>query len=251
LLNTDLHIADISEHMSRQQYVRLTMDTITLNMLKEGSLRHASTPDLAHNDSNSTLRTSTATASTNVMLPTGLALGAPIELDRTASLNRKDSTTSFDRTSERTQRYSSLTPTPTAQGRHPGVQDARLRLPSSASVGAISQQGNKWEAELESALKVSPPLSTSALFRSSSFSQRKYIKLSNRVRSCCQPQKTLCRQLPGIRSLEVCLTIAGPIGRARINVAVSEACRVSPQVRLAPMMVELALLPATSHRSAR
>jgi len=134
------------------------MDTITLNMLKEGSLRHASTPDLAHNDSNSTLRTSTATAPPSAMIPTGLALGAPIELDRTTSLNRKDSTTSFDRTSERTQRYSSLTPTPTAQGRHPGVQDSRLRLPSSASVGAISHQGNKWEGELESALKVSPPL---------------------------------------------------------------------------------------------
>jgi hypothetical protein len=140
------------------------MDTITLNMLKEGSSRHASTPDLAHNDSNSTLRTSTVTDSTNTMLPTGLALGAPIELDRTTSLNRKDSTISFDRTSERTQRYSSLTPTSTAHVRHPGVQDARLRLPSSASVGAISHQGNKWEGELESVLKVSPLLAASGSF---------------------------------------------------------------------------------------
>jgi hypothetical protein len=162
LLNTDLHIADISEHMSRQQYVRLTMDTITYNMLKEGSSRHASTPDLVHNDSSSTLRTSMASAPPTALLPTGLTLGAPIELDRTTSLDRKDSTISLDRTSERTQKYSSLTPTPTNQSRPFGAQDPRLRLPSSASVGAISHQGNKWEGELETALKVSTSGDTSS-----------------------------------------------------------------------------------------
>jgi hypothetical protein len=140
--------------MSRQQYVRLTMDTISANLLKEGSSRHVSTPDLIRNDSSSTLRTSVASVLTTNTSPTGPTLGPPIDLDRTAVLNRKESIVSFDRTSDRTQRYSSLTPTPTSHGRSPGVQDIKSRLPSSASLGSVSQHGNKWEAELESALKV-------------------------------------------------------------------------------------------------
>lgn len=162
LLNTDLHIAEISEHMSRQQYVRLTMDTITSHVLKENMSRHASTPELVHNDSNSTLRTSIASAQSPPAHNTGShKLGAAINFDREGSsdlLNRKDSFASVERVSDRTQRHSMLAVT--NLGKVPASQDARGRLSSSASVGSMAQQGGKWEAELEAALKVSWSISS-------------------------------------------------------------------------------------------
>jgi len=162
LLNTDLHIAEISEHMSRQQYVRLTMDTITSHVLKENMSRHASTPELVHNDSNSTLRTSIASAQSPPAHNTGShKLGAAINFDREGSsdlLNRKDSFASVERVSDRAQRHSMLAVT--NLGKVPASQDARGRLPSSASVGSMAQQGGKWEVELEAALKVSWSMSS-------------------------------------------------------------------------------------------
>lgn len=198
LLNTDLHIADISEHMSRPQYVRLTMDTITSHLAKEGTSRHASTPELVHNDSNSTLRTSIVSAPSPPVPAGNHRLGPAINLDRDV-LNRKDSIASIDRTVDRSQRHSMLVVT--NLGKQPSPHDARGRLPSSASVGSMAQHGSKWEAELESTLKVSIVMGTTVgdpvliVSPASSSLTRIYINPSN-------PDRYSYRQLTTMRSAE-------------------------------------------------
>lgn len=131
------------------------MDTITSHVLKEGTSRHASTPDLIHNDSNSTLRTSIASIPSPPVNNGNHRLGLPINLDRGTnpnSLNRKESITSLEKPADRSHRHSMLAVT--NLGKTPGSQDARGRLPSSASVGSMAQHGSKWESELEATLKV-------------------------------------------------------------------------------------------------
>jgi hypothetical protein len=54
LLNTDLHIADLSTHMSRNQFVRNTVQAIQSQIRPSGpSFARSSTPDLTYDDASS------------------------------------------------------------------------------------------------------------------------------------------------------------------------------------------------------
>lgn len=53
LLNTDLHVAELAQRMSRTQFVRNTLAAIQTQIRPAAGLARASTPDLTHDDSSS------------------------------------------------------------------------------------------------------------------------------------------------------------------------------------------------------
>ncbi|GJJ06521.1 hypothetical protein Clacol_000713 [Clathrus columnatus] len=53
LLNTDLHIADLSTHMSRNQFVRNTLQAVQMQTRQPPNSARASTPDLMYDDASS------------------------------------------------------------------------------------------------------------------------------------------------------------------------------------------------------
>ena len=52
LLNTDLHVAEVAQKMSRNQFVRNTLTAIQMQ-IRPGTQDRASTPDLTHDDGSS------------------------------------------------------------------------------------------------------------------------------------------------------------------------------------------------------
>ncbi|KAL0956601.1 hypothetical protein HGRIS_002738 [Hohenbuehelia grisea] len=139
LLNTDLHIADLTTHMSRSQFVRNTLGTI-YSQLNEGSAQ-ASTTDLSYDDCGSVKGSDTETIS------------------RT---KRSNSITSWNSVSKEAiasvvSPVISLTGTPQlgsvgmhSNGSTPSVQVSLANGSKSPDVGLY---GRAWESEMESLLK--------------------------------------------------------------------------------------------------
>ncbi|KAG9220598.1 hypothetical protein CCMSSC00406_0003697 [Pleurotus cornucopiae] len=127
LLNTDLHIAELSTHMSRSQFVRNTLGTIQMQLQPPEQL---STSDLAYDDSGSSMRGSDA--------------------DTIARTKRSDSITSWNSVSKEAAMAAS--PGHHSNGSTPSVQvslhSSQQRTPDVGSV-----YGRTWEADMENLLK--------------------------------------------------------------------------------------------------
>jgi PH/SEC7 domain-containing protein len=147
LLNTDLHIADITQHMSRNQFVKLTFDTIYANM--PPSSERSSTPELIRDDSSSATQIVPSSGLSQVPPPNG---GTSVQ--RSVSTPRGPRTTSVYSNLSAKDSLSgpTLSATHLSSGAHPG-QEPKSRLGSSTSIGS-SLFNKGWEAEVEGALKV-------------------------------------------------------------------------------------------------
>jgi hypothetical protein len=139
LLNTDLHIADISEHMSRSQFVKLTIDTIMTNLNDEES-RRDSTPDLIHNDSTNSLRTYRTTDANNGSTFHGSRLNTPTSNGRETPISETHKETLSGNGLLSPVNYKTPATLP--------------RFGSTNSISSSLRQGGRWEAELELVLKV-------------------------------------------------------------------------------------------------
>ncbi|KAF4567450.1 hypothetical protein EYR36_011070 [Pleurotus pulmonarius] len=127
LLNTDLHIAELSTHMSRSQFVRNTLGTIQMQLQSPEQL---STSDLTYDDSGSSMRGSDA--------------------DTIARTKRSDSITSWNSVSKEAAMAAS--PGHHSNGSTPSVQvslhSSQQRTPDVGSV-----YGRTWEVDMENLLK--------------------------------------------------------------------------------------------------
>lgn len=165
LLNTDLHVADISEHMSRQQFVRLTMETIKANMEKDGeSLTTCSpgaTTPLAGQTKSRPLSvigpaSASATPSTigsTVLSRAELSTGGR-ETPLPTNLSRKGSSASLDRGSDRAYTKSHFASPGGGATTHLSVPfDQFKRMASSGHHSLSANSSSPWEGEMETALK--------------------------------------------------------------------------------------------------
>lgn len=123
MLNTDLHIAELSKHMSRADFVRNAMRAIHESMPD----RDSSTIDLTNNDSGS--------------------------LRNVDTLSATQSTTSVRLRAPSTQRNASgtLSP-PVSELTSPSLQDLRSRA-SSTTISSSFTYSKAWEQDAETALK--------------------------------------------------------------------------------------------------
>lgn len=132
LLNTDLHVAELSTHMSRSQFVRNTMSTIQMQRQPTSAARLSSS-DLTYDDCSSSIRGS-GTDETEVM-------------SRTRS-KRSDSITSWNSFSREV--VMSL-----PKSNQSSSLGANLPNGSSPSIQvSVEHAGRAWENDMESLLKV-------------------------------------------------------------------------------------------------
>ena len=134
LLNTDLHVAELSTHMSRSQFVRNTLSTIQMQ-LQPTSATRLSTSDLTYDDCSSSVRGS-GTDETEVN-------------SRTRS-KRSDSITSWNSLS----REAVLSLPKSNQSSSLGANLPNGSSPS-LQVSVEHAHGHVWENDMESLLKVS------------------------------------------------------------------------------------------------
>ncbi|KAK0461134.1 uncharacterized protein EV420DRAFT_1331494 [Desarmillaria tabescens] len=134
LLNTDLHVADLTTRMSRNQFVRNTL-TAVQTQLQPNTTAHESSPDLVNEDSNQSIR------------------GASSEHTDKYRSKRSDSITSWNSVSRDTVLSSPAFSVASTQVTTPGessndinAQDVKLPTP-------ITMYGRDWEADMESLLK--------------------------------------------------------------------------------------------------
>ncbi|KIJ49400.1 hypothetical protein M422DRAFT_246490 [Sphaerobolus stellatus SS14] len=157
LLNTDLHIADLTTHMSRSQFVRNTIQAIQSQIRPNGT--RSSTPELTHDDGSTghgrnsegsenggntvkprPKRSSSVHSWTSVSRETGAALNS-------ASLGAMSPAGSSSLT---TSTVSVETPT-SAQA--PTVPEHRIRHAGSQTSVTSMMFGRNWEIEMENMLK--------------------------------------------------------------------------------------------------
>jgi PH and SEC7 domain-containing protein len=133
LLNTDLHVAELSTHMSRSQFVRNTMSTIQMQRQPMSAARLSSS-DLTYDDCSSSVRGS-GTDETEVM-------------SRTRS-KRSDSITSWNS-------FSREAVTSLPKSNQSSSLGANLPNGSSPSIHVSVEHahGRAWENDMESLLKV-------------------------------------------------------------------------------------------------
>jgi hypothetical protein len=138
LLNTDLHVAELATRMSRQQFVRNTLNAIQMQLHPERFV-DASTPDLTSDDSSS--------------------LRAPLSAEFARSPKRSDSIASW---SSASRDGSATTPGPvTPENETPAGSATASPSLASAVVDKSPQPSpptmvydRAWEVEMESMLKV-------------------------------------------------------------------------------------------------
>jgi hypothetical protein len=152
LLNTDLHIAEITQHMSRSQFVKLTFDTIYANM--PPSSERSSTPELIRDDSSSATQIVPSSGHSQVPPPNG---GTSIQRSASSTPRGPRTTSVYSNLSAKDSLSGplsgpSLSTTHLSSGAHSG-QELKSRLGSSTSIGS-SLFNKGWEAEVEGALKV-------------------------------------------------------------------------------------------------
>ena len=132
LLNTDLHVAELSTHMSRSQFVRNTMSTIQMQRQPTSAAR-LSNSDLTYDDCSSSVRGS-GTDETEVMAKT--------------RSKRSDSITSWNSLSREAVMALSKSNQSSSLG-------ANLPNGSSPSIQvSVEPHGRAWENDMESLLKV-------------------------------------------------------------------------------------------------
>ncbi|PBK74408.1 hypothetical protein ARMSODRAFT_986341 [Armillaria solidipes] len=134
LLNTDLHVADLTTRMSRNQFVRNTL-TAVQTQLSPNTTAQGSSPDLVNEDGNQSIR------------------GASSEHTDKYRSKRSDSITSWNSVSRDTVLSSPAFSVASTQVTMPGessndinAQDVKLPTP-------IIMYGRGWEADMENLLK--------------------------------------------------------------------------------------------------
>ena len=133
LLNTDLHVAELSTRMSRNQFVRNTLSTIQMQ-LQPTSAGRLSSSDLTYDDCSSSVR--------------GSGIDDTEAMSRTRS-KRSDSITSWNSLS----REAVMSLPKANQSNSLGVHLPNGSSPS-VQVSAEPAYGRAWEIDMESLLKV-------------------------------------------------------------------------------------------------
>ncbi|KAF8493600.1 hypothetical protein JB92DRAFT_1163112 [Gautieria morchelliformis] len=158
LLNTDLHIADLSTHMSRNQFVRNTVQAIQSQIRTAPNLERASTPDLMYDDASSahaegsevggsTVR-SRPKRSSSVHSWTSVSRDA---ISSTGTSSTAQLTTSpIGPASQNASTVSVQTPT---SGQIPASAEPRIRTAGSQSSVTSIVYGRNWDGEMESLLR--------------------------------------------------------------------------------------------------
>ncbi|KAI6033019.1 hypothetical protein F5J12DRAFT_712114 [Pisolithus orientalis] len=147
LLNTDLHVADIANRMSRNQFVRNTMATIQMQL---HSNRQGSSTELDHDDDSSSPVGSEGTETQSLARSKRSGSNASwnsVSKDTFISTGGTSSTLSATHPSQNSS---------TTSFQHPSVNE-----PKSPNVHAIFDRS--WELEMESLLKVMAAFLTPAL----------------------------------------------------------------------------------------
>jgi PH/SEC7 domain-containing protein len=191
LLNTDLHVAELVQRMSRQQFVRNTLGTIHMQIHPErygSGYGDGSTPDLTSDDSSSLRVSAAGTGSGTLPTPTsasimgGEVMKSPKRSGSITSWNSvpRDPSTSTMGTGVGFVGEDGSAGGMTAVGQGQGTGTSTPRSPS---IGNAMVYDKHWEVEMEATLKVNRSGSrqgTMTLIRGC----RTYIMQSRASRSC-------------------------------------------------------------------
>jgi PH/SEC7 domain-containing protein len=160
LLNTDLHVAELVQRMSRQQFVRNTLGTIHMQIHPErygSGYGEGSTPDLTSDDSSSLRVSAAGTGSgalptpTSVSIMGGEVMKSPKRSGSITSWNSvpREPSTSTMGTGAGLVGEEALAGGTTGQGQGTGTS-----TPRSPSIGNAMVYDKHWEVEMEATLKV-------------------------------------------------------------------------------------------------
>lgn len=157
LLNTDLHVADLTSRMSRSQFVRNTLAAIQMQLQPSTSPK-ASSPDVY--DESGSLRNFPLPGSDQSSNSSSVAVSEGSELDTITRSKRSDSITSWNSISRDTILSSPALSLATSQATTPivendctpNISDLQSSTTSMASSNIV--YGRAWEANMENLLKV-------------------------------------------------------------------------------------------------
>ncbi|GAW00510.1 sec7-like domain belongs to guanine nucleotide exchange factors [Lentinula edodes] len=159
LLNTDLHVADLTSRMSRSQFVRNTLAAIQMQLQPSSSTSpKASSPDVY--DESGSLRNFPLPGSDQSSNSSSVAVSEGSELDTITRSKRSDSITSWNSISRDTILSSPALSLATSQATTPivendctpNISDLQSSTTSMASSNIV--YGRAWEAGMENLLKV-------------------------------------------------------------------------------------------------
>lgn len=159
LLNTDLHVADLTSRMSRSQFVRNTLAAIQMQLQPSSSTSpKASSPDVY--DESGSLRNFPLPGSDQSSNSSSVAVSEGSELDTITRSKRSDSITSWNSISRDTILSSPALSLATSQATTPivendctpNISDLQSSTTSMASSNIV--YGRAWEASMENLLKV-------------------------------------------------------------------------------------------------
>ncbi|KAJ3936950.1 MAG: hypothetical protein NXY57DRAFT_32129 [Lentinula lateritia] len=156
LLNTDLHVADLTSRMSRSQFVRNTLAAIQMQLQPSTSPK-ASSPDVY--DESGSLRNFPLPGSDQSSNSSSVAVSEGSELDTITRSKRSDSITSWNSISRDTILSSPALSLATSQATTPivendctpNISDLQSSTTSMASSNIV--YGRAWEANMENLLK--------------------------------------------------------------------------------------------------
>ncbi|KAJ3896245.1 hypothetical protein GG344DRAFT_36990 [Lentinula edodes] len=158
LLNTDLHVADLTSRMSRSQFVRNTLAAIQMQLQPSSSTSlKASSPDVY--DESGSLRNFPLPGSDQSSNSSSVAVSEGSELDTITRSKRSDSITSWNSISRDTILSSPALSLATSQATTPivendctpNISDLQSSTTSMASSNIV--YGRAWEASMENLLK--------------------------------------------------------------------------------------------------
>lgn len=154
LLNTDLHVADLSTHMSRNQFVRNTLQAVQAQNRPQPSLARASTPDLTYDDASSTHARSDGSdigGSTLKSPKRSSSVHSWTSISR-ENLPPSQVASPLGPPSQNASSISVQTPT---SGSMSAVNEPRIRTSNSQSSSVSSiPYGRNWDLEMENILRV-------------------------------------------------------------------------------------------------
>ncbi|KAF9531604.1 hypothetical protein CPB83DRAFT_786238 [Crepidotus variabilis] len=228
LLNTDLHVAELAAHMSKNQFVRNTMTAIQMQTQPDALTRVA----LNDKDDNSSVR------------------GGSDETEVQTRSKRSDSVTSWSSLGRETGAHFAAASAPNGSSlgvNHPNSSNPSVQSASTSAQDLQNRQfGRAWETDMESLLKemynavksqqILQPLNSLNRASTSSLSPGGSAMLRNRsLRS--QPDRLTTLKRGSIRGLQSILTVQSGISPYSSNSSIDG--RVSPSPSFATSTHEL------------
>ncbi|KIK67463.1 hypothetical protein GYMLUDRAFT_217799 [Collybiopsis luxurians FD-317 M1] len=237
LLNTDLHVAELSSRMSRNQFVRNTLAAIQMQLQPSSSTFPTSSPDM--NDDSASFRTLSTTGGGQGPGPSSAGVSEVSGMDTVTRSKRSDSITSWNSISRDTILSSPALSLATTQATTPANENDSLQnvgdlKTSTNSIPTPSNviYGRTWEVNMENLLKemynaiknqqILQPLSSSRSSMSS-LSPGGQMLRNRSLRS--QPDRLMTLKRGSIRGIQ---SIVGSAGASPYSSNSSIDGRVSP-----------------------